>query len=308
MMMRFISEDVNDLKPVWMSSQETERPEKLLPGFWMHYTIADCRFFLWQMLSASISTDNQDVDAGPGEQISFFENLVVYLEASFILDNRHPSSKTQMDEAGPAEPGESKKEFKVPKKLPKGGNRYGKLYKRLKRLSIWHRDGFDDPYAIVDSFFDAYDLPSFKERLYDVLQVCWQEKYYDKGCPADVLYFLEKVESVINAAYLILISEEERRLVRSKPAIEATGKGSLGSEGEIEPPAAIIQFLIEFFQYKSLKKWKQELNRICLYSLSSQSAQEWGVWIDSLALYRLLSRLAETAFDLRKNSRRWLKD
>ena len=116
-----------------------------------------------------------------------------------------------------------------------------------------------------------------------------------------MLYFLEKVESIINAAYLILINEEGKRVDKSKTAMECVASCNGGPECEIEPAAVIIQCLKEFFEYKSLKKWKQELNRICLYSLSSQSAQEWGVWIDSLTLYKLICRLAETAFDLRKN-------
>lgn len=302
--MRYISENVSDLKPIWMSSLETERPEKLLSEFWINYTIADCRFFLWQMLSASISTEGQHVDASPGEQIYFFENLVVYLEASFVWDHNQSFLKANASEPECVEPCESSMEAEASKNLPQTGNPYRKLnkqLKRLKRLSIWHRDGFDNPYAILDSFFDAYDLPSFNERLYDVLQVCCQEKYYDKGCPADVLYFLEKVESIINAAYLILSGEKGKWLTKSKPSAEVAGKAGFGSEGEIEPPAGTIQFLTEFFEFKSLKKWKQELNRICLYSLSSQSTQEWGVFIDLLALYKLLSRLAEVTFDLRKN-------
>jgi len=291
--MRYISEDGKDLKPVWISSQETERPEKILPEFWRNYTIADCRFFLWQMLSASISTEGQHVDASPGEQLYFFENLVVYLEASFMLDQHRSLSKAKTGEREPSEKSESSETNR--------GSLPQKLNKRLKRLSIWHRDGFDDPYAILDSFFDAYDLTTFKARLYDILQVCCQEKYYDKGCPADVLYLLEKVESIINAAYLILGGEKEKRLTKSKPSAEVTSKTGVRPEGEIELPAGTAQFLTEFFEYKSLKKWKQELNRICLYSLSSQSAQEWGVYIDLLTLYQLLGRLAETAFDLRKN-------
>lgn len=299
--MRYISEDVKDLKPVWLSSQETERPEKILPEFWRNYTIADCRFFLWQMLSASISTEGQHVDASPEEQIYFFENLVVYLEASFVLDQHQSLSKARADEGEHIEPCKSFEESHSSERLPNRRILTKKLNKRLKRLSIWHRDGFDDPYAILDSFFDAYDLTSFKARLYDILQVCCQEKYYDKGCPADVLYLLEKVESIINSAYLILSGEKEKRLTKSKPSAEGTCKASVGPDGEIELPASTIQFLTEFFEYKSLKKWKQELNQICLYSLSSQSAQEWGVYIDMLTLYQLLGRLAETAFDLRKN-------
>jgi len=305
MMMRYISENVNDLKPIWMSSLETERPEKILPEFWRNYTIADCRFFLWQMLSASISTEGQHVDASPGEQLYFFENLVVYLEASFVLGQHRSLSKAEAGERDHIKPRESSGELEPSERLPNRVSLPKKLNKRLKRLSIWHRDGFDDPYAILDSFFDAYDLSGFKARLYDILQVCCQEKYYDKGCPADVLYLLEKVESIINAAYLILSGEKEKRLAKSKLSAEVTSKAGVRPEGEIELPAGTIQFLTEFFEYKSLKKWKQELNRIYLYSLSSQSAQEWGVYIDLLTLYQLLGRLAETAFDLRKINQRW---
>ncbi|WP_143061677.1 hypothetical protein [Dyadobacter sp. SG02] len=299
--MRYISEDGKDLKPVWISSQETESPEKILPEFWRNYTIVDCRFFLWQMLSTSISAEGQHVDASPGEQLYFFENLVVYLEASFVLDQHRSLSKAKAGERDHIEPRESSGELESSERRPNRGSLPKKLNKRLKRLSIWHRDGFDDPYAILDSFFDAYDLTSFKARLYDILQVCCQEKYYDKGCPADVLYLLEKVESIINVAYLILSGEKEKRLTKAKPSAEVTCKAGVGPEAEIELPAGTIQFLTEFFEYKSLKKWKQELNRICLYSLSSQSAQEWGVYIDLLTLYQLVGRLSETAFDLRKN-------
>ncbi|WP_342086449.1 hypothetical protein [Dyadobacter sp. OTU695] len=302
--MRYISEDIQDLKPVWISSQETERPEKLLAEFWRNYTIADCRFFLWQMLSASISTEGQHVDASPAEQIYFFENLVVYLEASFVLDQDRSFAKAEAGEREHTEPGEPS--GKSDSAETNRGSLPKKLNKRLKRLSIWHRDGFDDPYAILDSFFDAYDLTSFKARLYDILQVCCQEKYYDKGCPADVLYLLEKVESIINAAYLILSGEKEKRVTKSKPSAEVARNAGVRPEGEIELPAGTSQFLTEFFEYKGLKKWKQELNRICLYSLSSQSAQEWGVYIDLLTLYQLLGRLAETAFDLRKNKSAWV--
>jgi len=299
--MRFISDDANDLKPAWLSSQETECPEKLLPGFWKLYTIADCRFFLWQMLSASLSSENQDVDASPGEQISFFENLVVYLEAAFILHDQSTSSNSELGEAGDSIRGAHLKNVKGQEILTRAGNRHRKLNKRLKRLSIWNRDGFDNPYVMLDSFFDAYDMASFKVRLYDILQVCCQEKYYDKGSPADVLYFLEKVESIINAGYLILMTERDKRGDNLKPAMESIGdESTISKSSEIELPEVSVQFLAEFFENKSLKKWKQELNRICLYSLSSQSAQQWGVWIDPLTVYKQISSLVETAFDLRK--------
>lgn len=83
--MRHLSDDSNDQKPVWLSSVEIQSPKTFLQSSLKDYTVADCRFFLWQMLSASISAHNQHTDASPGEQICFFENLMPFIECAFLV-------------------------------------------------------------------------------------------------------------------------------------------------------------------------------------------------------------------------------
>lgn len=51
--------------------------------------------------------------------------------------------------------------------------------------------------------------------------------------------------------------------------------------------------LNEFFEYKSLKQWKDDLYEICIFSLSNQAAQLWTVWIDSLPIYAHIIKLVE---------------
>ena len=85
--MRFISEDAADVRPLWMSPQEINNPSEFISQFCRMHSIADCRFFLWQMLSNSVSAKNTDANASAGEQLYFFENLMPFIEAVFLLQH-----------------------------------------------------------------------------------------------------------------------------------------------------------------------------------------------------------------------------
>ena len=85
--MRFISEDDADVRPIWMSPQEINDPSEFIRQFCRMHSIADCRFFLWQMLSNSVSAKNTDANASAGEQVYFFENLMPFIEAVFLLQH-----------------------------------------------------------------------------------------------------------------------------------------------------------------------------------------------------------------------------
>ncbi len=72
--------------PVWMSPEETAQPGELIREFCRSWALADCRFYLWQMLSNSISYDHPHIEAMPGDQIYFFENLVAMIEAVYLTN------------------------------------------------------------------------------------------------------------------------------------------------------------------------------------------------------------------------------
>lgn len=91
--------------PIWMSPEEMTEPDELLREFCRSWDLADCRFYLWQMLSNSISYDHPHIEAMPGGQIYFFENLIAMIEAVY-LTNR--PSVPRIDK--PAEEGEAEME------------------------------------------------------------------------------------------------------------------------------------------------------------------------------------------------------
>lgn len=72
--------------PVWMSREEMAEPGELIREFCRSWDLADCRFYLWQMLSNSISYDHPHIEAMPGGQIYFFENLIAMIEAVYLTN------------------------------------------------------------------------------------------------------------------------------------------------------------------------------------------------------------------------------
>lgn len=94
--MRFYSEDEDGSRPVWMSPEEMADPGSLLQEFCGEYSLSSCRFYLWKMLTASVSAGNHPAEASAGDQLYFFENLMPALEALYLI-YRAPAKEVQGD-------------------------------------------------------------------------------------------------------------------------------------------------------------------------------------------------------------------
>lgn len=306
--MRFISEDDADVRPLWMSPQEINDPSEFIRQFCRTNSIVDCRFFLWQMLSNSVSAKNPDVNASAGEQLYFFENLMPFIEAVFLL--QHTDAKNIPDES--SEDAETAENINnsimdlncTVSSSPKFGtkfkkSRFRKKQRHLRNHSIWYREKIDDPIQVIHNFFDAYSLMNFKTYFYEVLNATSADHFYQKGSPSDVLYNLERLESMINVAYLI--NEENLEVadidpnprdVRSCAANYEMIPSMLSKEEMLNPQ----EVLKSFFSYKSLKEWKETLIEINDFALSKHPAHEWGVWIDVLPVFIYSVKLAEVLY------------
>ncbi|MBE9460592.1 hypothetical protein ACFP1I_21850 [Dyadobacter subterraneus] len=306
--MRFISEDDADVRPLWMSPQEINDPSEFIRQFCKTNSIVDCRFFLWQMLSNSISAKNPDVNASAGEQLYFFENLMPFIEAVFLL--QHTDAKNILNEgsedAAIAEnlnnsvsdancTVSNSPKFSI--KFKK--SRFKKKQRHIRNHSIWYREKIEDPIQVIRNFFDAYSLMNFKTYFYEVLNATSADHFYQKGSPSDVLYNLERLESIINVAYLINGENLEVTDIEPKPRVECSLKtnyeifSSMLSKEEMLNPQEVLQ---SFFSYKSLKEWKETLIEINDFALSKHPAYEWGVWIDVLPVFIHSVKLAEVLY------------
>ena len=319
--MRFISEDNADARPIWMSPQEINNPSEYISQFCSLHSLTDCRFYLWQMLSNSVSTKTPHINASAGEQLYFFENLIPFIEAVFVLQQ---AESQELSEAN-SENGKSHESSEgfisdansatnVTNDLPfaeqNGNNRDKKKHKELKKHSIWYREKINDPFQIIDEFFDYSSLMSFKANFYEILRVTSEDYFYQKGSPNDVLHNLERFESMINVAYLM--NGEDLGLTFINPQVDdkkvfPVNHGmyhSLLSREQICDPRKVIA---SFFEYKSLKKWKEVLIEINDFALSKHPAHEWGVWIDTLAVFVHSVKLAEALYLICRTHKQQIK-
>lgn len=307
--MRFITEDDADVRPLWMSPQEINDPSEFIRQFCRVYSIADCRFFLWQMLSNSVSAKNPDANASAGEQLYFFENLMPFIEAVFLLN--HTDFETIADVSAENKANHENIDSSIPDKnfavsasdSPFTGkiekSKLKRKHKKLKNHSVWYRERINDPFQVIRSFFDYSSLMSFKTNLYEILKVTSEAYFYQKGSPNSVSHHLERFESIINVAYLLNGESLEYTDTKSKSEdpqlfpVTLEMSHSLLTKEEILNPHKV---LASFFDYKSLKEWKKALIEINDFALSKHPAHEWGVRIDALPVFVHSVKLAEALY------------
>ena len=151
--------------PVWMSPEEMAEPGELLREFCRSWDVADCRFYLWQMLSNSISFNNPRIEATHGDQLYFFENLMAMIEAVYLTNQ---PSATTVDQ------------------------------------QIEERDKIDNSIKSgLATFFDTYTPEQFSVRWRLILEAYSARDYYRQSSPSDVLYAIEKLSDLIKVAYEI---------------------------------------------------------------------------------------------------------
>jgi len=308
--MRFISEDPADVRPLWMSPQEINDPSELIRQFCSLHSIGDCRFFLWQMLSNSVSAKNTDANASAGDQLYFFENLMPFIEAVFLL--QHTDSELNVGVSIEDKASHENIESSVLDKnsdaiasdnSPFTGqiekSKLKKKHKKLKNHSVWYRERINDPFQVIQSFFDYSSLMSFKTNLYEILKVTSEDYFYQKGSTNSVSHHLERLESIINVAYLMNGEYLGQPDIKSKSEdqqlfpLTHEMSHSLLTKEEISNPYKV---LASFFEYKSLKEWKKTLIEINDFALSKHPAHEWGVWIDILPVFVHSVKLAEALY------------
>lgn len=306
--MRFISENDGDSRPIWMSPEEINNPSEYINQFCSLHSLADCRFYLWQMLSNSVSVKTPHIHASPGEQVYFFENLIPLIESVFLLYNTEVEQVANLKEHTPDTDtegllsGQDSAESQSNVSIFSGNDKPSRLrkkQKKLKRHSVWYRERINDPFQVIHDFFDFASLMNFKANFYEILKATCEDNFYQKGSPNNVLHCLEKFESMINVAYLLNGEDLGHRFVNSESDDKKTFPTnhemyhSLLSMEQIADPREV---LASFFEYKSLKGWKETLIEISDFALSKHPAHEWGVWIDILPVFVHSVKLAEALY------------
>lgn len=262
--MRFISDDHDEQRPVWMSPEERENPLAFLSSFCHDYPIADCRFILWHMLSASLSAPIQNDEPSISDQVCFFENLMPALEALhlWVSTDQDPLISKDIES--------------------------GKIKLVAPERKDCEKDKISDALAQIKEFLASYPASEFEELLFDILHAVTSYKVYSRSCPATVLTFNRSFEGLLEASQQLSIccpSIQHDNRAEHCQSVSETKSNYHGPD--------LSMIFKPIFQFRTLAEWKEELYRICLYALSKEPADEWGAVVDTLAIYRLSTDLVK---------------
>ncbi len=172
--------------------------------------------------------------------------------------------------------------------------------------SIWYKNEITDPYQTITELFTAADLAYYRRTIKGALNAACSDKVWNKTSPGDLLWFLERLESGINAAYLINKEKKKSPLSIGKedvfnPNLYCSWHADQ-SEWDFFPRSLSLKEYIDpylvfkrFFKYLTLAEWKDELRELMEFALGKTSFSEACVDFDTLQIYFHLTKLVEAA-------------
>lgn len=88
-------------------------------------------------------------------------------------------------------------------------NDYPKSEFEPRKLS---KEEVENPYQVIDNFFDFAHLPQIRTELWEMLKLTVSSSYHiqRRRDRANLLYFYEKLEQLVEAAHIIHQREKKR--------------------------------------------------------------------------------------------------
>lgn len=174
------------------------------------------------------------------------------------------------------------------------------------KTSLWYKETITDPYQVIAEFFTAADIASYRKCIRDVLKAACSNHIWKKENPGELLYEFQKLESIINAAYLLNKEKKKSPLNIRKDNLFNPNLycGWQGNSTEWDFFPRLLSFkeysnpyltFKRFFKYLPLSDWKQELKDLMEYALVQTSFSEAGIEKDILSMYFHLTKLVEAA-------------
>lgn len=145
----------------------------------------------------------------------------------------------------------------------------------LNRIAVqYNSDPFKaNPLKVLKAFFDYAGRAEQIKAFDDFCRAALKDRYsWQHGSPANALHYGEQLELLIEACYLL---HQQAGQYASKPynlvAVPVTEFPMLLTSKEFSNPMA---FLADFFEKRSLRRWKQWLHLFTTAALSNGSVAE----------------------------------
>ena len=187
------------------------------------------------------------------------------------------------------------------------------------------------PYQTIDEFFDAFSLPHALSMLANLVKTAASYKAWKGACPANAIYFTERLKLLTEAVFSI----QEQYELRNEIVLDKSNTEMLWMLGQYETycgwhrastpwhffPRHLSQkefinpykALKKFAKKHSLKEWKEILKELCFHSLSPHSIDDFDDNTNIIDIWLHLHKMIEavhlievrTIADEPKPRRKW---
>ena len=167
--------------------------------------------------------------------------------------------------------------------------------------SLWYKEKINDPMKVISAAFDFAEIEVYRKTLKHLLLFAEIKQPYNKKEPGYFLQNLEKIEAMINAAFII--NKENLKSITRRPSFSKididsqinslnwnTFPRSLSFK-EYNNPEAVIS---KFFKYQKLSDWKHCLKSILDLTLTSDNIHESMLEINAFSTFLQLTKLIES--------------
>ncbi|RUT67853.1 hypothetical protein D0817_24250 [Flavobacterium cupreum] len=132
---------------------------------------------------------------------------------------------------------------------------------------FWAGFTAENPFKVLDAFFDFADLDDYKQQLNEALRYSGSSKVYEQDNPASVFVFYTVVSSFLKACYCLREKSKKWKVKASLPSETVSQLSSLTKE-EYENPFSVFQ---KAFNEKTPEEFEFFLREIVRLSLSPQA-------------------------------------
>ena len=96
--MRKTCYEPHDYLSLWLDKVEEKYPKEIIDDFFNEYPLPDCRLYLWQMLKWYGREKDEEIILETVDCLPFFEKLVCFVEAAYLLQEREESKAEKSKE------------------------------------------------------------------------------------------------------------------------------------------------------------------------------------------------------------------
>ena len=180
-------------------------------------------------------------------------------------------------------------------------------------LTRLHSDDITNPHRVISFYFSWSALPAQRANIRQIIAASIKERHWSKGHPRMLIHAGERLEKLIEAAYLIqreddavadnpsIINPDEIRKDVVNPELYCGWAAMffpwdyfprhLTKEEYINPYKA----LRKFFKYRSLPEWRGLIKELMDCALSPRSVYELGSYFNVIKISTMLQKIIEAA-------------